>query len=90
MPKENRMDRITDLLGERLSRVMLHTHKQLKGTKPYRKEPVTTDEMIYNYSQLTPDMEQQMRQQMIETQGSDANMNAYHASMQKIINRRQL
>ena len=46
---ENRMDRVTDLLKERIYGVRDEVRKQFKGTNPYRMEKVeqfSEDELI--------------------------------------------
>ena len=39
---------------------------EYKGTRPYRQEPVSPREQLYNYAQMTPEMIMSLRQSMGE------------------------
>jgi hypothetical protein len=52
---KNRMDVVTDLMKERLSLVSNEAKAQYKNTNPYRQEPVSKKQMLYDYSQMTQD-----------------------------------
>ncbi len=43
--KENKIDRITDLLKERLYRVKEEAHRQFGKSNPYRQEQVSGDDL---------------------------------------------
>ena len=43
--KENKMDRITDLLKERLYRVKEEAHRQFGKSNPYRQEQVNEEDL---------------------------------------------
>ncbi len=50
--KENKMDRITDLLKERLNRVREEAHTQFGKTNPYRQEQVKEEDLQMLVSHL--------------------------------------
>ena len=60
--KENRMDRITDKIKERVGRIVGEAHNQFKGANPYRQEAKSNRERLLEYSQMTPETEMFLRQ----------------------------
>jgi len=84
MPRENRMDAITDRLRKRVDRLLGSAHKQFKGSNPYRQEPVSDEERIQRYLGWSgkPE-EQQLRQQM-----GDAQIDQIHVNMHELINKK--
>ena len=53
--KENRYDRIIAKLVERNKRVQAKIGAQFKKTAPFRMTPVSEEEMLYKYDQITPE-----------------------------------
>jgi len=84
MTEINRMDRITDKLKERITRISVRAQGQFKGTNPYRMEKVSPEERIRNYMNITPDIRQQLSAQF----GEDS-VTKMDAEMHELINRRQ-
>ena len=86
MALENRMDRITDMIKVRVSRIVGEAKKQYKGTNPYRQEPVSAKERIMTYDRLlaNPEVMQALEQEV----GSDA-MSEHHRVMQELIRRKK-
>lgn len=82
--KQNRLDRITDGVLERVGRIRGEVQSQYKNTNPYRMEKVSPEEQIKNYLSMTPEMETQFRQQM-----GDEAMGEYTNKMNELIMRRQ-
>jgi len=52
--KTNLADRALDKLHQRVNGVREKLHKEYKGTKPFRSEPISNEELLMYYSQLTP------------------------------------
>ena len=48
-------DKATDQLHELRFKVRARLHEQFKRTKPYRGQPITNDDELYAYNQLTED-----------------------------------
>ena len=65
--KLNRMDLVTDLAKERLHQAFGEAREQFKNTNPYRQEPVSWRQQLYDYKNLTQDS----LNQMIQEQGID-------------------
>ena len=61
MPNKSEFDSATDGIKERLSLANAEIVKRSKGTNPYRQEPISAREAIYNFSQIPPEVWQQMR-----------------------------
>ena len=80
---KNRMDTITDLLKDRVGGIFVEVSKQFKGANPYRQEPISPAEMLYEYNQITPEVREQLRQSM------GINFELYEAKMEKIKGRYQ-
>ena len=56
--KKGRGDRVVDILNERFDRTRAKLHKDFKGEKPFRTEPVDNDTLLDIYDNMTPeDME---------------------------------
>ncbi len=54
--KENRLDRLTDGVLERVGRILGEVKLQYKNTNPYRMEPVEPKEKLYNYEKIAPEV----------------------------------
>jgi len=61
-------DDVVDILLERQRLVRAELKTRFKKTKPFRLEPMSNDEALYYYNQLTPDK----MSQLIETYGREA------------------
>ena len=77
--KQNRLDTVTDLLKARVNRAIGEARKQFKNTNPYRQEPKSTEERLYEFSEMTPEIEQTLRQQV-----GDMAVDTYIQRMQKL------
>lgn len=77
--KTNRLDTITDMLKERVGRVLGEARLQYGGVNPYRYEPIPEKERIYQYLKMSPEVRQAMEQQMPDV------MSNYQMQMEKII-----
>jgi hypothetical protein len=64
MSRENRMDRIMDMIKTRLTSVNTEIVKQFKNTNPYRMVKVSDEERITKYLSITPDMDLELSQQL--------------------------
>ena len=84
VPEQNVFDIATDILKERLNLAFGELKEQFKGTNPYRKEPVSPKEQIYQYSQITPEMEMSLRQSL----GDDV-VDDYKFKMEKLLRRQR-
>ena len=60
---ENRMDRITNLVNERVGRIIGTIKNDFKDTNPYRTEKITSKMQIDWFTQKFPEQESLMRQQ---------------------------
>lgn len=80
--KQNKMDIVTDLVKKRMGIAFGEAQRQYKNTNPYRKEPIPDEERIQSYLSLTPDVEQELRQQF-----GDAPVEQMHSDMQELIKR---
>ena len=65
--KEGREDRIVDKLTERYDRGRQAIRGRYHNTKPFRKEPISEDEQLWAYDQMTYDN----MTQLIEKYGQD-------------------
>ncbi len=81
--KPNFYDTVLDKVLERVEKATGNIDKDFKGVKPFDKEPVSTEESIYNYSKMTPEMEQILRQAK-----GDAYVDEYKVKMEKMLARR--
>lgn len=63
MEKLNRIDRITDLIKERVGRAIGEVQLQYKGTKPYRTPQIPDREKLFQYEQIDPVVKQAYMQQ---------------------------
>ncbi len=61
MANKSEFDSATDIIKERLTMANAEIVKRTKGTNPYRQESISAREAIYNFSQVPPDVWQQMR-----------------------------
>lgn len=61
--KTNRLDTITDMLKERVGRVLGEARIQYGGVKPYRYQPPPEKERIYKYMMMTPEEREFGRQE---------------------------
>ncbi len=55
MAKEGISDKVIDLLHKRTSAVRKKLEAQFKGVKPFRTEPLSSDEELFYYTQLSPE-----------------------------------
>ncbi len=78
-------DLVVDELVDRQRTVREELFSRFKKTRPFRTEPPDTDEMILNYSKMTPEAEQEMRQRV-----GDAAVDNYVWKMEKLVQRRGL
>jgi len=77
--KQNKMDLVTDLVKKRIKLAFGEAKEQFKNTNPYRQEPISTEEQLYHYSQMTPELEFTMRQSI-----GDDMVNDYKMRMEKL------
>ena len=68
MPQANIFDKSTDILKARIDRAKGIVTQRFKNTKPYRKEPVSVEEQLYEYN--TRGFE--IFQQIADSQGAEA------------------
>lgn len=66
--KENVFDEVLAGLEETVEEVSNSIAKDFKGVKPFDKIPLTMDEQLYEYNQLT----QPAIEQMLQSQGLEA------------------
>ena len=66
--KASIFDEATDILKGRLNDAYAELKTQFKGTKPYRKEPISSDEMLLEYNMRGFEM----FSQIADTQGIEA------------------
>ena len=66
--KDNVFDEVLNGLNETVEEVSNSIARDFKGVKPFDKIPLTMDEQLYEYNQLT----QLALEQMIQTQGLEA------------------
>lgn len=66
--EENIYDLVVDELTERQRMVKDELRSRFAKTRPFRMEPMSNDEALYYYNQLTPDR----MSQLIETYGREA------------------
>lgn len=84
MTEKNIMDIATDILKERLEDAYAELAIQYHKKRPYRKEPVSVEERLFKYSQITPEQLDVGRREF-----GDEVVDAYLNSMQKTLNRRE-
>ena len=78
MAKESISDKVVDLLHKRSAAVRKKLISQFKGVKPFRTEPLSSDEELFYYTQLSPeDMTELIRRHGVET------MNNFIAEMEQ-------
>ena len=68
--EENLYDLVVDELVERQGLVKAELASRFKKTKPFRMEPISNDEMLYQYNQLTPEK----MNELVNTHGAEAVM----------------
>lgn len=66
MSKKGIPDLATDKIIQMRGMVQTKLSAEYKGTRPYRQEPVSPREQLYNYAQMTPEMIMSLRQSMGE------------------------
>ena len=79
MIEESIYDLWVEELLERQRLVRGELKKRFKKTKPFRMEPMSREETLYNDSQITPEMKMSLRQSM----GDDV-MDDYEFEMQNL------
>ena len=77
--KNNIFDESSDELKRRLDAGKAELQSRFKGTKPYRKERVDPAEQLYEYNQITPEIEAHLRATM-----GDAVFENYQRKMEQI------
>ena len=82
--EKSEMDYAVDLLLERQASVIDELKRRFKKTKPFRQEPVSNEESLYYYSQMTPEKEAEYRQLF----GSET-IDDYKNKMNKLLARRR-
>ena len=80
--KVNRMDRITDLIKTRITRIGGEAHKQFGKTNPYRQEPIPPKEQLLDFAEVTDEDLEMSRQQF-----GVAPTNKYLENMNKLLRR---
>ena len=68
MTEPNIYDLVVDELVERQRLVKAELRSRFKKTKPFRMEPMSDEEALYHYNQLTPEK----ILELISTHGEDA------------------
>lgn len=84
MVKENRWDRITDKLKARTERISGRLSMINKGVNPYRQEPVSTEERLWDFSQLSEEDMQMGRQEF-----GDEAIDAYQNNINELLRRKK-
>ncbi len=82
MAKQSEFDLATDMLKERIGLAQAEIKQRAKGVRPYRQVPISGREMLYNFSQITPDVIQEARLAM----GNEA-VDGYLLKMAKLARR---
>lgn len=77
--EETIMDKVVDRLKERRNLVRERLYKQYRHTKPFRMEPVSNADLLYDYN--TNGIE--IFRQLYETQGEDVAMD-YKRQMEEL------
>lgn len=77
-------DLVVDKLHQRQDMIKSRLAKDYKNTKPFRTVPVPPKEQLRQYDAMTPEMEQQLRQDM-----GDDSFNRYMIDMEKLRVRNQ-
>ena len=96
--KEQRGDRVVDIINERGTRVKKLIVKELKGTKPFRNDPISDDQNLFTYENMSSAMAGDLPapddptyigdlEYALETYGADA-VNEWICSIEKIKQRR--
>ena len=67
-------DLVVDELVSRQKDVRVELSNRFRRTKPFRTQKVSNEELLYNYSQITPEMEMSLRQSMGEEAIDDYNI----------------
>ena len=71
--KPSIFDKVTDKLLKRNDRAMEVMRARFAHTKPYRTEPISNDEMLLYYDQMTTDVNSQLYlQTLIQRNGEDS------------------
>jgi hypothetical protein len=60
--KTGKWDLVTEGLKGRMTSIRQTIHEDFKGVKPYRKEPVSTEEQVAKYISYPDEVKQQLRQ----------------------------
>lgn len=64
---ESIYDRVVDGLHKRRELVTTELKRKFKKTNPFRMEPISNEELLYSYNQLTPEK----MTELIQTYGRD-------------------
>ncbi len=84
MDKPNIGDKVLDKLHQRREKVQQVLMEQYRKTRPFRMEPVSNDQHIYIYQNMTPED----LQYAVQTYGRDA-VNEWIFEVEKKLQRRQ-
>jgi len=79
--KINRIDTITDMVKERVDRVLGEARLQYGNVNPYRYDPPPEKERIYQYLNMTPEEREFGRREFGEA------YNAYEQQMEQMMKR---
>ncbi len=79
MPKQNKMDTITDKVNIRMNRILDKVHQRLGNTNPYRQVKKSRKEMILDYDDMMS-REEQLREQF-----GDSVVDSYKTNMSKFV-----
>ncbi len=77
-------DLAADEIVKRYGLVKEEIIRRNKGKRPFRMEPVSTEERLLQYSEFTPEVEQMSRQDF-----GDAPVDNYKIKMEELLARRQ-
>ena len=84
MAEESIYDAALKGIGDIIEEVSDSIAIEFKGKKPFDKEPVSNEEMLYHYNQLTPEQ----MDNLIQTKGRDA-VNEMIYKMEQLKQRRR-
>lgn len=76
MTERSIYDYVLDNLAERQRDVRVELADRFRKTQPFRTEKVSDREMLYNYSQMSPEVKNSLRQSM-----GDSVMDEYELKM---------
>jgi len=80
---KNFYDLVVDGLHERRNLVRSELHRRFAKVKPFRMEPVSPEEQLYNYNTMSREIEMDLRQSI-----GDEVVNDYIGKMEKLKRRK--